>query len=272
MAQDLALILSTPIEELAPKLIAWNNAELLEAVKTRLTSYKGRIYDESSITTARADRSALNKFAQALDDERKRIKAIYDAPLVKFTNEVNEVIAEVKNVSLEIDTQVKSYEQEKAKKKLAEIKEYFSSVIPETLAPFIFYEKIHKKEWLNANKSMASIKKEIDAQIAKITQELETIKALGDDGNDLKALYFETLSLADAISAHERRKAEKQRIAEAQAAADKKNAEARQEAQEPAPAAEEKEYSVSFKVTGTAEQLKALSAYLQNNKLKYEQI
>ena len=35
MAQ-MELILSTPVEQLVPKLIAWNNADLLAEVKSRL--------------------------------------------------------------------------------------------------------------------------------------------------------------------------------------------------------------------------------------------
>ena len=121
MAQ-MELILSTPVEELVPKLIAWNNAELLAEVKSRLADYRGRVYDESSIVSAKADRATLNKFAQALDNERKRVKKVYMVPLDKFTAEVNEVIAEVNAVSVEIDAQVKLYDEKRQEEKLEEKK------------------------------------------------------------------------------------------------------------------------------------------------------
>ena len=54
------LVLSTPIEQLAPKLIAWNNAELLAQVNKSLENYKGKVYDENSIAEAKTDRAALN--------------------------------------------------------------------------------------------------------------------------------------------------------------------------------------------------------------------
>ena len=62
MAQELTLRLNTPIEELIPAMIAFNNAELLAEVKDRLATYQGRIYDETSISAAKADRATLNKF------------------------------------------------------------------------------------------------------------------------------------------------------------------------------------------------------------------
>lgn len=278
MAQELTLRLNTPIEELIPAMIAFNNAELLAEVKDRLATYQGRIYDETSISAAKADRATLNKFMDALNSERLRIKKVYTAPLDKFTAEVNEVIDTVKVVMLEIDGQVKTYTEKQKAEKLVECKEYFASVLPAELAGFIRYEKIHKDEWLNASKKMPAVKKDIDAIIEKIKAELVTIEALGSDTTELKAMYFEGLSLTDTITAYERRKAEKQRIEQAKAeaeriAAEKKNAEPTPEKQPETVAQVEepaKLFTIAFKVTGTAEQLNALKAYMSEHGLKIE--
>ena len=278
MAQELTLRLNTPIEELIPAMIAFNNAELLAEVKNRLATYQGRIYDETSISATKADRATLNKFMDALNSERLRIKKVYTAPLDKFTAEVNEVIDTVKVVMLEIDGQVKTYTEKQKAEKLVECKEYFASVLPAELAGFIRYEKIHKDEWLNASKKMPAVKKDIDAIIEKIKAELVTIEALGSDTTELKAMYFEGLSLTDTITAYERRKAEKQRIEQAKAeaeriAAEKKNAEPTPEKQPETVAQVEepaKLFTIAFKVTGTAEQLNALKAYMSENGLKIE--
>ena len=73
MANELALILKSPVEELMPKMIAWNNAELLARVEATLEQYKGVTYDDSQIATAKADRAQLNAICKALNDERIRI-------------------------------------------------------------------------------------------------------------------------------------------------------------------------------------------------------
>ena len=275
------LVLSTPIEQLAPKLIAWNNAELLAQVKERLETYKGKIYDDKSIAEAKDDRATLNNFAKSLDSERIRIGKVYSTPYDKFKREVDEVVSAVKSVALTIDEQVKAYETKQQEKKLAEIKQYFEETVPDALKPFITYEKIHNVKWLNVTVKIPAVKKEIDATFEKITQELETIEALkSEDEIELKTIYFSTLSLTEAIKTNERRKAERQRVIEAQkAAAERKAAEekaAQQRVVQPAQKPEipqeqdEPKFSISFKVTGTAEQINALDAYLKANNLKYE--
>ena len=123
MAQrnELALILSTPIEELAPKLISWNNTQLLAAVNESLESYRGKVYDEKSITEAKTDVAALRKFATALNSERIRIGKIYDAPLVKFKSEVDAVIQAINTVVSEGDKQIKAYETKRREEKCLEL-------------------------------------------------------------------------------------------------------------------------------------------------------
>ena len=271
---ELTLRLATPIEKLVPAMIAFNNAELMEGVKARLVAYQGKTYDADSIAEAKADRATLNKFSKALNDERLRIKKIYTLPLDKFTKEINEVIAVVDSVTATIDTQVKVWETDCKEHKLAEIRAYFAEVFPAELSVFISFEKIQQSDWLNASKSMAAIKKEIDAAIEKIKTELTTIEALGGDVVAIKQKYFEDLSLANAITEHKRIEAEKQRIAALQAAQEQQAAEAKKDepapVQEPVAAADEKVFSLAFKVTGTAAQLNALKAFMNENKIKFE--
>lgn len=280
------LVLSTPIEQLAPKLIAWNNTELLAQVNKSLENYKGKVYDENSIAEAKADRAALNNFVKSLDSERIRIGKVYAAPYEKFKKEVDEVSSAVKSVALTIDEQVKSYETKKQEEKLAEIKAYFEDNIPVGLKPFVGYEKIHNAKWLNATVKMPAVQKDIDAILDKISQELATIETLkSEDEIELKTIYYNTLSLTEAIRTNERRKAERQRVIEAQkAAAERKAAEeqrvAQQRAQQPAqPPVKEPEqqkdedapkFSIAFRITGTAEQINALDEFLKANNLKYE--
>lgn len=271
---ELTLRLATPIEKLVPAMIAFNNAELMEGVKARLVAYQGKTYDADSIAEAKADRATLNKFSKALNDERLRIKKIYTLPLDKFTKEINEVIAVVDSVTATIDTQVKVWETDCKEHKLAEIRVYFAEVFPAELSVFISFEKIQQSDWLNASKSMTAIKKEIDAAIEKIKTELTTIEALGGDVVAIKQKYFEDLSLANAITEHKRIEAEKQRIAALQAAQEQQAAEAKKDepapVQEPVAAADEKVFSLAFKVTGTAAQLNALKAFMNENKIKFE--
>lgn len=56
MAHELTLALATPIEDLVPKMIAFNNTELLAAVEDMLSAYDGVVYDDEHISDAKQDR------------------------------------------------------------------------------------------------------------------------------------------------------------------------------------------------------------------------
>lgn len=268
------LILKTPIEQLVPKSIDWNNKELLALVKQDLEKYKGIKYDDSSIPVAKADRAKLNGFCKVVNEMRLNIKKRYEEPYLKFKAEVDEVISSVESVSKSIDDQVKDYEKVKREEKESEIKVYLNSVIGE-LAEFITYDKLFSDKWLNSGTSMKAIQEEINSKLMQINSDIATIELLkSEDETSLKAYYFRTLSLAMALQENERIKAEKQRIAEAKAR-QAELAKAREQLpikEEPIPQVIEQKptlYKFAFEVEDTAERLKALSIYLKANNYNY---
>lgn len=276
MANELTLIMKTPVEELVPKLLAWNNEELLAAVEQRLKNYQGITYDESQVATAKADRAQLNAFCKALNDERIRIGKVYTSPYDKFKAEVDEVVHRVKAAVDEIDTQVKAFENAKQERKLQEIKDYFNSVVGE-FSGLIPYERIHQTKWLNASTSIKSVMADIDAVLDSARNALTAISALrSEDEDTLKAFYFRTLNLSEALMENERLKAERARIADfkaKQAAAEQKPVEVVPEVVVSETVADKpKTQTVRFQVEGTVEQLKALQHFLKDNNIKYSAI
>lgn len=279
MANDLALILKSPVEELIPKMIAWNNTELLARVEATLEQYKGVTYDDSQIATAKADRAQLNAFCKALNDERIIIGKVYSAPYEKFKSEVDEVLQKVKSAAAEIDVQVKAFEERKQQEKQSEIIEYFNATVGD-FAGLIPYERIHNSKWLNASTTMKSVKADIDAVFENARNALIAIEALQSEDEELvKAFYFRTLDLSAALMEDSRLKAERARIAEMKAKQEQAAAEAAKAAQETpmieqaeAIAPSPKMQVVRFQVEGTVEQLKALQRFLRENKIKFSAI
>lgn len=274
MSKDLALIMKTPVEELVPAMLAWNNTELLEAVEQALRQYEDVVYTDEQVVIAKADRATLNAFVKSLNDERIRIGKIYIAPYDRFRSEVDEVIARVKTVVGHIDMQVKEYELADKKKKQDSIISYFDSVIAE-YAELIPYEKVHQSRWLNASTSMKSIKADIDKIVADARQAMIAIEALNSqDEGVVKAYYFRTLNLSDALMENGRLQQERARIAELDVqkkAEAKANAEVQAQAAT-APVAEPQLIPMDFHVEATLEQLKALKAFLIDNNIKYSKI
>lgn len=282
MSNELALVLKTPIEELIPQMIAFNNEELLARVEHYLTQYEGITYDDSAIGVAKKDRTQLNAFCKALNDERIRIGKIYSEPYNKFKSEVDVVIDRVKAVTVKIDQQIKAYEADRQAKRQNEITEYFNSVVGD-FAGLIPYEKIHRAEWLNVSTSMKSIKEDIDTVLTNAKNALVAIEALGSpDEHIIKAYYFRTLNLSGALLENERLKKERAAVAELKARQEAAQAVASAEqvvSQPVAPVKTEKPnvetsamQTIRFAVTATIEQFKALHKFLVDNHIKYSKI
>ena len=274
MAQDLALILETPVEQLIPKMLAWNNTELLAKVEETLKQYDGVKYDDSSINLAKKDRAQLNAFCKVLNDERVKIGKIYSSPYDKFKSEVDEVISRVKVVSERIATQVQAYELKKQEEKQNAIIEYYKEVVGE-FSGCIPYERVHQAKWLNVTTSMKSIKEEINAVLENARNAVIAIEALkSEDESTLKAFYFRTLNLSAALMENERLKQERAKIAELKA---KQQAQSIAQAEvKPAVAKTvEKKTNlqiVKFQVEGTVVQFKSLQQFLRENNIKYSAI
>lgn len=288
MANELQLVLVKDIEELTPKLIAFNNEELMAQVKSRLQAYEGVTYTEKEIGQAKKDRSELNAFCTALNAERIRIGKIYEEHYNNFKKQVDEVIAEVKAVSGKIDEQVKAYETAEAEKKKKEIEEYFDSVIGD-YKRFISFDKIFQTKWLNVTVKLPTIKSDIDALITNANNALIAIEALSSPDEDLvKAYYFRSLDLSAALTEAARLKQDREESARLKALREeqKKAAEAQRQQAEAVkiapvsptvapetPKAPAVEYmTVKFSVTATVEDCKRLKAFLIENGIKYQAI
>jgi hypothetical protein len=85
--------LITPKESEFIRAITFNKGEIEEYVKTRISKYEGRFYEEGQIKEAKADRADLNKFKEAMETRRKEIKAQHMLPYEKFAEDVAEIVA-----------------------------------------------------------------------------------------------------------------------------------------------------------------------------------
>ncbi len=296
MSNELSLSLKTPLEQLIPAMIAWNNTELMERVESALVHYRGVTYTDDQIGEAKKDKAELNAFIKVLNDERIRIGKAYSSPYDKFKAEVDEVITKIKEVVTEIDTQVVAYDTAKKEEKQNDIIEYFKSVIGE-FSGLIPYEKVHNPKWLNVSVRLSAVKADIDKIIEDAKRGITAIEALhSEDEEVLKAYFFRNLDLGAALTENERLKQERARVAELKAkkeaeAKARAEAEAAQTAAQPAPAVEQAlpdtnipaEFceahtepaplmQIDFRVIATKEQFAALRAFLIQNHIKYTKI
>jgi len=208
--------------------IKFNFDELKKELTEGLEKYRGLVYDEKSISEAKKDRATLNNFKKAIEDKRKEVKKQCLEPYENFEKQIKELVALVDEPVLEIDKQVKSYEQKKRDEKEAEIKDYYTENIGE-LASLLPLERIFDSRWLNATCRDKEWQTATDAAIQRTTSDLQTIADLKSEFElQIKDTYLNTLDLSSALNEKTRLEQQKARLAEYEA----KKAEEAKEADE----------------------------------------
>lgn len=197
--------------------VEWNYDELKQWVSDGLEAYRGRVYTEDTVTEAKRDRATLNKLAQAIDDRRREIKAVYLAPYDQFETQAKELVEMVKTQSREIDAQIKTYDRQRREEKLAKIKTELYAPMIGDLAEAIPYEKLHDPKWLNVTFSMAAVSEALASKIESIRSGFAALNKLDvpqDVLHQIHAEFAKDFDLAAAIAAKDRILEEKKHMLE----------------------------------------------------------
>lgn len=270
--------------------VEWNYAELKQWVSDGLEAYRGRVYTEDTVTEAKRDRATLNKLAQAIDDRRREIKAVYLAPYDQFEKQAKELVEMVKTQSREIDAQIKTYDRQRREEKLERIKTELYTPMIGDLAEAIPYEKLHDPKWLNVTVSMTAVSEALAAKIESIRSGFAALHKLDvppDVLHQIHAEFAKNFDLAEAIAAKDRILAEREtmmlyaRHLEAQnatrAAQDSGSMEQHPTAEKPAEVrktahGDEPVMQLDFRAWVTRSQMLALREFLVNNGIKFGKV
>ena len=268
-----------------PKVIEFNYEELKDVITAKTSYYETLVYNDNQIKDAKSDRSELNKFKKALNDERIRREKEYLAPFQDFKDKVNELIAIIDKPVAVIDRQIKEYEENERKAKRAEIEAYFNGELREditTIPPeWLKLDAIFIAQWLNKSYSMAGIKDDIKAKVKEILESLVTLADLPEYGYEATEVYKTSLDMNKAIN-EARRMADIQKAKEAalkakEAEKAQNEAEIKPEIIEPKPtaAADDKEPVrgwVSFAAYLSADEARALNEFLVANGIQFKRV
>ena len=290
------LVIYSPQDENFVPSIKWNNEELKKEIAIKMEDYKGLQFTEDTIKEAKKDRAELNKLYKAIDDERKRIKKICMQPLQEFEAQVKEVLAIINEPLSLIDNQVKEVEERKKVEKKGEILIFFEENIG-GLKGILPFEKVFKSEYLNATKSIKSIKEEILESVKKVNTDMDAIESLDSKyERQMIDAYIKTFDMSLAIREKDRLEAQEKALAERKAKEEAEKArkeqlkkeeesklrEAAQREQEATLNQEtEREIiaeieevtpklsTIDFRVTATIEQFTQLRNFLEANNISY---
>lgn len=223
--------LISPEEGSFLKRIEWNKEELLEAVRSKVSSYKGIVYTEDTVKAAKNDRAELNNLIKAIDDRRKKVKEAINQPYAQFEKELKEITNLIRSQAAEIDEQVKAFETAEKEEKKAKIKQAYEETIG-NLADVLPFSKVFDQRYLNKTCKLSVAVAEVQKKIEQVKTELETIENVcGKYKLNAKDVYVRTLDLSKAMAEEKRLKDLEEKL-EAERIQKEKEAEERRKAEE----------------------------------------
>ena len=262
------------------------NLEALKAeLAPKLEKYNSLVVTEDSIKEAKNDRAILNKLKTTIEDQRKAAKKQYLEPYNMLEAECKEVVALIDAPIQAIDKQIKLFDDREKEEKLNKITEIFNSTPHEE---WVSIEDVLPPKWANKTEKLDNIKNEIKASCEKFTSDYEQLNKLYDNFPHKIAIldrfkstkdFSQTMVYAKNLE-FEYSKEQQRKEQEANSA---------QNAPEGAsvsdsvitPPENENGRSVeyekpqrlivgTFEVMGTADQIKALGAYMREQKIRFK--
>lgn len=181
-----------------PEPIQFNFIELKKWVQEGAEKYKTTVYTDENISQAKTDRADLNRLKKALNDRRIQVEKEYMKPFTEFKDKINEIIKLIDEPAKLIDQRVKEYEEAKKTEKAEQIRELFDGI--EQKPEWLQIGQIWDQKWLNASKSMKSIKEEVEAALTQIRNDLETLAGITEFGFEATEVYKTTLDINKALA------------------------------------------------------------------------
>lgn len=270
--EDLIVIKQLPqIEE--------NLKELSIEIDKKVDNAKGLICTEENVKTIKQVRADLNKEFKEVEQQRKEVKEKVLAPYMKFEEIYKQYISDkYKSADNDLKQKIDIVENELKVQKEQEVKDYFEKYKTENNIDFVEYGQASINVTLSA--SMKSLKEQAKAFIDKVRDDLNLIETQ-EHKAEILVEYKQTLNVSNAITtvsnrfkAIEEEKVRQEQLVEERIENEKKLL---QEAIKPFEEATKKEekrnekvYTITFTVTGTAPKLKQLKDYLVREGYQYE--
>ena len=261
-------------------LLNWNFEQLNQQLDIELKRFEGIVITEDDIKAGKAMRASLNNLAKAIEAKRREVKKEFCAPYDEFESQTKMLIHKINRVSLGIDSQIKSFEEQEKQKKKQEIIDYFDSLH----FHLVSIEKLWDEKWLNKTCPEKSWKEQISGKIEKIKVDLAIISQMEvEDKETLKVMYLDSLDVSAAKHRYDEQIERKRRLEEAQKAAELQRKEAapvnasvyQKRAEKQVSGAEngEKLYNRTFRVTGcTRQQIIDLGNWMNEHGIRFERI
>lgn len=304
MSSAMEFAITTDLTPLKEFNISANFEECQAWLEENLAPYRGMVVTEEGIGAAKKYRANIRSVAARIDECRKLAKAAALASYTPFEEKCKALTALCAESADNLDGQIKAVDERRRTEKLEALRAFYDERIGE-LGEFLPWEAIFDKRWGNATFSEEQAHKDILVAISKCESSLESIRGLHSEfepalleeykqHHDLPTVLKKDQALKrvkeieeqrKAEQAYRRQQAEAARAAEEVARAERVQAvvEAARAIQtspvvsEPVKAAvkaamEPQPVTLSFRVTGTVEQLNGLRDYMKTNGIAFGRV
>ena len=250
--------------------ITFDVSKLKKDITNAIKPYEKLVVTEDGLSEAKGMRAKLNKLEKAINDKKIEVKKDYLEPYTQFENEVKEIIGIIRQGTLNIDTQVKSYEEQAKVDKKEDIKKFYESIAIYK----VDFDKLFDEKWLNSSVNEKSWKEQLSSKVESIKVNLKIIQNMNYDDLDLlKNLYLDTLNLDQALNSYTRLKPiSKPLESDLTDTLSKPIDTAKVVPQALNQATEPNTLVRAFKVTGTKEQIIELGEFMSGLGVKFEKI
>lgn len=276
-----------------------NFEEVKAAISEALKEYStDAIVTADSVKDAEKTRAHLRRVKEQVETYRKDAKAAYLSKFETLEAQCKELSGMIEKPIAAIDGKIKEFENAENDKKLNELQAFFDSIIP---PEWLKLDDVLNPKWKNKTATVSKLKEEISEAVCKIEDDFAEIEKMYAQSplwtaisDKFKATKDKSSTLVYAAQIERQHSEEQKRAADIQRQREEAEAARAQAAQnaisEPgAPQAATKPETVQnvsqaaetaaprlirgkFLVEGTKEQIKALSAFLKSNGIRYEVI
>ena len=253
-----------------------NLQKIADNLKGRLEAAEKMACTEGTKQAVKKYRADLKKEFEELEAERKEKTKEYEKPLEEFKTVYNELITKpFKAADQALKNKIDEVETLQKNEKRQAVESYATELIQSYALDWLETDRVMPNITLSA--SVKSLKATVKERLDKIKSDVDCIGVI-DNSGEMFAEYMDCLDLAMAKIIVERRKKAVEEAENAKTAYNQQkelDREAEKRVEQLAPPTivseqEEKTYSMTFTVSGTIEQLKALKAFMTDNNIDFK--
>lgn len=301
--------ITSDLQELRQQTIEANFEETKAWLTENLEPLRTMAVTAESMSQCKQYRAATRKIRDRIDESRKMAKAAALEAYSGFEAKCKELTALCDEAAGALDAKIKAMEETAKQEKKARLSAYFAQAVGD-MAEWLTFGDCFNPKWLNATCAETAAQTDIHTAIEKCRADLNAIRALHSEfemalldeytrTRNISAVLVKNETLGRMKAAEEERKRKEAEMAAARAAAEQqaaaKAAPPKPEAicddtdpnagtvfatavvgtlsnDAPPDPADETEYTVDFRVFGTAAQLNGLKTYMKENGIRYGRV